>query len=745
MKLLLFFFFSLPSFASIIETDNPSLKRKINAYFENKTPTKEDIENYLIKKSFLRAEVEKKEEGYLISNPVQSVFVFKGEKSFKEAHLLSMIKESRRRLGPVFFSFLERTFIEAYKERGFFNAQISQEIKEEEFKEWIYVFISEGSQVKLATLEVKGFFSRPSSEYERYIRRNSGPFIRKGFYSKKDLEQGTQSLILFLKSEGWLQSKIYSDRVIFEDDQAFVYIYLREGPLTFIKDIQIKNTKDILVWEILQTMESKVKSVLKIGTLKEDLEKIEKLYQSRGYMNMKIRNEEDIVSYKKGDKYAKIVLDIHEGEKAYISQINIEGLKKTRKGLIRALLDFKEGDLLTPKVKDSSLATLGASGLFHDVSFQEEYKGDQVKIHTLFNEKKLRSLKGAVGAHTERGFTLRASSDLSHRNLFGWGRALSVGLRGESDLTEKEPFFEYQLSSRYKEVFWPAWGVYGNLSFIKSRNVFSYEANNIKYVNKTQLGFYLNKDVTSEFKVKWALWSFEQREEACTKEKCPENPLKIGNTDVSFVIDTRDNIFAPQKGIVSSIKMEWALPFFGSSDNIHFLKTDLSNRVYLSLTKDYIIALSLRGGFISSLKQDAELPVSRSFILGGQSSIRGYDGNIDGERIPDQKSVPIDTANEALSLPLSSDKSEIVKKNFYGLTSFNFSFPLLEDFKTILFYDLGAVYLESATKKLLSIGQSVGIGFRYQIFLIPVGLDIAYKLAPKEGEEDYRWHLSMGW
>ena len=137
--------------------------------------------------------------------------------------------------------------------------------------------------------------------------------------------------------------------------------------------------------------------------------------------------------------------------------------------------------------------------------------------------------------------------------------------------------------------------------------------------------------------------------------------------------------------------------------------------------------------------------------MGGYNSLRGYDGNIEGDRIPRKEYAPIETANEALRLQIKG-KDRNVTNSQYALMRINFRFPVFKNFKGLLFYDLGAVSLKSSVKNIWDYGHSTGLGFRYQTFLIPIGLDIAYQLAPKscmkikdDSCSATRLHLSIGW
>ena len=84
---------------------------------------------------------------------------------------------------------------------------------------------------------------------------------------------------------------------------------------------------------------------------KEDLDSIEKLYKNRGYLHVKITNKDNIIQYTPGERYASIVIQMDEGSKAFISKIIVQGLKQVREQMVRNLLKFKPGDVLTPLKK----------------------------------------------------------------------------------------------------------------------------------------------------------------------------------------------------------------------------------------------------------------------------------------------------------------------------------------------------------------------------------------------------------
>ena len=752
VKVYLFIIFSNFTLAESfpVATDNKELLKDIKQQLGNQPVSNSSLQKFLLENSYYSAELRQKEGETVIESPYKIIFIFKGNRVFTEQKLRKLIKIDENKIGSFFYSFVEKIIKQAYQEKGFLNIKIKKTEERKNWNKWIVLNISEGPKMRIGSLKVKGLLSQPSSYYEKLIIDNSAELIQSGVYNKKELEKGYENLINRLKSEGYLQSKIYSDRIFFKDNKAFITVNLEEGPLTLIRDIQIKNAKSVPVWEILSHIKSRIQSTLKVDVIQKDLKRIEDLYKSKGYMKVKITNKDNIIKYTPGSRYADIVIEIKEGPKAFISNISFIGLEGVEPNLIRSLLKFKAGDVLTPLKKEKSLQALSATGLFSSINLNEHIKDNKFEVIGVFKERKTRTLRGGLGFNSLRGLTTQAWTELTHRNLFGWGRALIS--RGESKIhfTQGRPFFGYEFSGRYKEVFMPKYGYQGSMNLSHSKNLFKYSKENINFVKKTQLSFFIDKSISESLKLKWNVFSFESRKEFCTDQNCPENPLQIASTDIKFSWDKRDNIFDPSGGYLLSWITEWADPLLGGDKNIAFIKTDVNSYFYWSVLDDYVFGLVLKGGAISTVKNRKYIPVSRAFILGGYTSLRGYDGHIEGERIPREKYVPIETANEALQL--EKTKKENVTSSQYGLVKVNFRFPIFEGFKGLLFYDLGAVSLKSAGQELWDYGHSVGLGFRYQTFLIPIGLDVAYQLPPKECIQlqdktcSYsRFHLSIGW
>ncbi len=723
-----------------IVTDNKNLEKKINNHFKKNKISKKNIEKYLIQNNFFKFHIIQTNKKYILKNPIKTLFIIKGNIFLKKPHLQRLVKPDETQLGIDLYNTVKGNIKTAYQQKGFQNVNIKQTIKRKKWKEWVYFHIKEGPRIRISKIIITGLFSKPTLEYVNFIINNSSPLIKKGFYNKKDLQKGYKNLLNHLRNSGFLQSKIYPDRVTFKGHLATVRVPLEEGPLTIIKDIKLKNFNSIPIGDILSHMNLKVQSPLNLKMLEEDLIRIEDFYKKKGFLKAKITNKKNIVKYERDEQYANLTFVINERNQNAISRIVIKGLQKVKKDLVLKLLMFKKGDILTPDKINSSKESLRTTRLFSKIDIDHINISDtHIDVIIKLKERGTRSIRGGIGVTSERGITGRSYTEFGHKNLFGWGRGIFFKTNGQVSLINTNPFLEYEISGRYKEIFIPGKGYEGNINISKTKNIFNYSKEKINVIHKNQISFFINKTIGDNVHLKWNLFNFENRKEDCINIECPKNLQRIGSSSFIFKWDNRDNIFNPTKGSLFSISGELASPYLASSSDINFWKIYFQQQLYYNFINDYTLALALKSGLIQAT---TTIPVSRAFILGGQTSIRGYDGNIEGERIPSAKSAPIETANEPLKLSFNNT-TEKALTNSYALVKLELRFPISKSFKGLLFYDAGLVFMEGKKNNLTEYGHSTGIGFRYETFILPIGLDIGYKLPPKTGV-DYRFHFSLG-
>src|SRR5262249_31052694 len=111
---------------------------------------------------------------------------------------------------------------------------------------------------------------------------------------------------------------------------------------------------------------------LDLSAFNEGLEELKARYRNKGYLDMRITNEDSdsLVRYSNKNRIAVVTLDIDEGVQYRVTSISIEGLTKTRAFIAERELQFKVGDVLEEGKVIESERRLRRLGLFGSVKIQ---------------------------------------------------------------------------------------------------------------------------------------------------------------------------------------------------------------------------------------------------------------------------------------------------------------------------------------------------------------------------------------
>ncbi|MDZ7758715.1 MAG: outer membrane protein assembly factor BamA [Desulfovermiculus sp.] len=120
-----------------------------------------------------------------------------------------------------------------------------------------------------------------------------------------------------------------------------VIFEVQERPL--LSGIEVRGNEAIDDDDIREAMSSKTDSVLNPKLLTQDLETIRELYRKKGYYKAQIDSSRE----ETGTGKAKLVLDIDEGDKQYITNINIQGADQLSEGELKKQLALSERGLFS--------------------------------------------------------------------------------------------------------------------------------------------------------------------------------------------------------------------------------------------------------------------------------------------------------------------------------------------------------------------------------------------------------------
>ena len=703
---------------------------------------------------------------YTINNPYQYGFILKGNKALDRHQLLSKKVYKKYFNNNQLIRKILSHIKQSYLIKGYADIQLNYQLKLDNkyFIKTVIITVNEGQRTKINKIKIFGQFSRPHEYYIHFIRNHSGPLIQKKLFYNLDIQKGLKNLVNSLKNDGYLEATAYSRITNTPQNTVIIDIILNEGPQTKIKAINFNGNQHFSTKKLMNLMKIQINDGLNINDLEQDIQNLIEAYQEVGFIEMKLNNKRQIVQYNKKESSATVHFNITENSQIKISNIIVKGNIFTKKKFILNTLPLKKGDILTPKKIDSSLKKLRKSGIFSSINILTRNDNNSPEERTLLiqiEERNPRSIRFTVGVNTERTLTARSLVEFSNRNIMGVGRHFFSQLKLQSNIVKylqtssSEPeYLEHQASVSYIEPFLLGSEFAGQINLSNSAQIFSYNQTDkgiLDIVNSTKINFLLNRTINDFINVNWTVLSWEGRTEFkktkyCKNSissshsdviSCDSDTLNIATTGISLSIDKRNNILSPSDGFLSQIFIEYSGPFYiiAASDEVKFIKMEIKHFDFRPIFNKWTWVNSIQGGFITNINtlNQGGFPVSRAFILGGVNSLRGFDGLIHGERVPDKDEFPIDNANELI----------FSRSSFYLLLKTELRFSISKNFTGTLFYDGGIVTISGKQFK-QPYRHSAGFGLRYKTPLGPVSGYIAFKLSPKENESPLIPHLSFG-
>jgi translocation and assembly module TamA len=158
-------------------------------------------------------------------------------------------------------------------------------------------------------------------------------------------------------------------------------------------------------------------------------------------------------------------------------------------------------------------------------------------------------------------------------------------------------------------------------------------------------------------------------------------------------------------------------------DTVLFLRTEAQASAYLPLQEDggTVLAGRVRIGSILG-GEELTVPSDRLFYSGGGGSVRGFEYQGVGPRLPDN------TPRGGLSL---------------FETSIEIRRDVWRNFQAVAFVDAGAIGFQE-TPNFNNLRYGAGFGIRYKLPFGPIRADIAFPLERRDGDADFQIYVSIG-
>ena len=200
-----------------------------------------------------------------------------------------------------------------------------------------------------------------------------------------------------------------------------------------------------------------------------------------------------------------------------------------------------------------------------------------------------------------------------------------------------------------------------------------------------------------------------------------ERDLVILTGRGSGYLDRSDDPLDPTTGWRLSASAQPTL--VGGQGSSAFLRAEGQATAYLPLQDNAVTVLAGRirlGSIVGG--EELTVPSDRLFYSGGGGSVRGYEYQGVGPRLPDN------TPRGGLSL---FEASVEVRRDLW------------RNFQGVAFLDAGAIGFQE-TPNFNNLRYGAGVGVRYRLPFGPIRADVAFPIDRREGDADFQIYVSIG-
>ncbi len=448
-----------------------------------------------------------------------------------------------------------------------------------------------------------------------------------------------------------------------------------------IGEIEVKGLTRIPVETLKKAMESKVGSVFNSKLLTQDIQIVNETLGREGYLFSKVTDA--FVQ----DQGSKINIEITEG---VLSEIRIEGLKKTREKVVRRELTVKPGEIYDNKKIVRDLQRLYNLGFFEEVRRDHLPGKTPEEVVLVIHVVEQKTGRAGVGAGYSSLNGLVGFVNLSQNNFQGDGKRVYMKTEFGGIQNYELGYFDPWLNNKPQSFGIDLYNTKYTRDLYSAGNTLT-EYDERRKGGAITLGRRLRKDVDLSFKLR------DEDIKLTPTDATATAPAGITNDRVQTLAvildkDTRDNRFRPTGGLHDTFWVETTGGML-KGDN-QYTKYMLALRRYIPVSRNRKTVFALQTIAGQTTIGDGYVPIYDMYSIGGSSTVRGYE-----------------------------------EREFLGTKVFYSNFELRQNFSknfdVVGFYDIGSAWGTDYNRRKLGYDQKqgYGIGIRLQTPLGPVALD----------------------
>lgn len=522
----------------------------------------------------------------------------------------------------------------------------------------------------------------------------------------------------FYQKEGYLQARIkdYQLQHNKKHDRVSITIIIEEGKPTRVESVEVMGTDGVE----LPFPAERLRGMLTLQPGKRyreenlmlDHAKLTERFSNRGYPYIQARVKP---LFDPTRQRVRLEWYLDPGPLCYFGEITITGNQSVSDEVIRRGLGFRTGRPFVQSRLADAQSQVYRLELFQFVSLRAlnlDQKPEYIPIEVRVRESAPRTLKLGLGYGSEELF--RASAQWRHRNFLGGARILRTLAKHSTEILPLQ--LQIELSQPY---------FFSNKNDLLLKPFFTWQDERSFEARRVGFEATFNRQVTRRTNVFFSPRVEHNRVRSKTDSVTVETNKSV--LSVGIRRNTTDQLFSPTRGHISTFVAEEAGRFLRSE--LRYVKLFTEQRFFKQVRPGHVFATRFFMGVIKPIRGSLASPVEERFFSGGNYSVRGWKRQFLGPQVlSDTTKTPV---------PLGGDSV------LEG--SFEYRHPIYKDFTGAVFLDYGNVWQQWDGFDLLDLHYALGFGLRYNTFIGPIRLDVAWKLNKQPLDtERLQLHFSIG-
>jgi len=600
-----------------------------------------------------------------------------------------------------------------YRNKGFFNAEVSYRTEKDDSKIRVIYDIVEKKKVHIKEIVFDGNEAYTDDELKDMMDTSEwGIFsflTESGLLNEDKLKQDIGKLAAFYLNNGYINATIGEPVITNDEKWIYITIPVTEGKQFKIGEVTI--TGDLLSIprsDLLEELNVRKKVFFDREAIMKDMDYLTELCNNEGYAYANVTPQ---TQAHEEEQQVDITYHVEKGNLVYINRINITGNTVTRDKVIRRGLAVVEGDLYNSRAIKSSYMSLNRLRYFEEINFQTDRGPSDDLMDIDIQVKEQPTGMFSIGAGYSATDKMIFMAQVSQRNLFGRGQTLGLkAYLGASTTNYELSFTEPYLFDK------PLWSQFEVWNMDKEYDSYDLDSKGAKVT----FGYPLFERVKGYIGYEFSIDNVNNvLDTASYYIKEQEGETTSSGVTLTLTRDTTDDAIFPSRGSKNSASVEHTGTIF--QGNTSYTKYTGLSHWFFPLPLETVFSVRGRLGYVHG-NEGREIPIYKRFYLGGINSLRGL------------RDVG----------PTDPDTGDVIGGETMVNFNAEFIFPLIKDagLKGAIFYDTGNTW--NSGYHLDDLRQTAGLGVRWYSPVGPLRIEWGYVLDRKEDEPQSRWEFTVG-